>query len=311
MKVPFTTSEDLKNSMSGVDLKLDIDNIKSSLDRVPNDLLEIIGPLVYNDMISHFENPKQDDLAVWDELLALCQKAMFPMALYKHFIWLQIRVSNSGVTTYKSNTETTAYGYQTDEAKESLLDTWGDFISQIIDHLNSNKDVITNWPSATQYAAQNNSLFKDYREFCRIANIRPADAAFYIRISDLLLDIATDEIEPMLGPIADLDDSLPIFRKAQKLAAYRAMSKSAIQFDYTAMPKPMRQVLLNERNTKNSQGFDYAKSKLRGHYKNEADIWLQKITDDLKAEEESANDDEVKEITTTTFTGNDKAIGIC
>lgn len=312
MKAPFKTSEDLKKAMSGIDLSLDIENIQSSLDRVPNDLLEVVGSLVYNDMITHFDTPKTENVPLWDELLALCQKAMFPMAVYKHFIWLQIRVSNKGITTYKSDKETTAYRNQTDEAKESLLDAWSDYVSQIIDHLNANLDIFTNWPSSSQYAAQSNLLFKDFREFSRIANIRPADAAFYLRISDLINDIVTDEVESMLpGTVADLDDATPLFRKIQKFAMYRAMSLSAVQFDITAMPKPMRQVLLNEMNTKNAQGFDYSKGKLSAHYKTEAETWLRKISDDINAEIESANDDEIKEIDSITYLSTDKTAGIC
>lgn len=311
MKVPFNTSEDLKKALSGIDLKFDIENIQSSLDRVPNDLLEVIGAKVYADMIAHFEEPKTENTEIWDELLSLCQKAMFPMAVYKHFIWLQLRVSNKGVTTFKGDDETTAFRYQTDEAKESLLDAWSDFVSQIIDHLNANKDVITNWPLSDQYAAQNNSLFKDFREFSKIANIRPADAAFFLRISDMLLDIADDEVASMLGDISDLDNTASKYRKAQKYAAMRAMSIAAVQFDISAMPKPMRQVLLNEINTKNSRGFDYAKQNLAGHYKQQAESWLQKLSDDLAAEAESESLDEIKELPDTTFTNDDKAIGIC
>ena len=120
MKVPFNTSEELKSAMSGVDLRIDLENIASSLARIPNDLIEIIGKSVYDEMMKHYETPKTENTEIWDELVKLCQKAMFPMALYKHFIWLQIRVSNGGVTTFKGTDETTAYKYQTDEAKESL-----------------------------------------------------------------------------------------------------------------------------------------------------------------------------------------------
>lgn len=311
MKTPFKTSEDLKKSLSGIDLKFDIENIQSSLDRVPNDLLEVVGYNVYNDMISHFESPKTDNTDIWDELVSLCQKAMLPMAIYKHFIWLQLRVSNKGVTTYKGDDETTAYRYQTDEAKEALLDAWSDYVSQIIDHLNSNKDIITNWPLSDQYTAQSSSLFKDFREFSKIANIRPADAAFFLRISDMLLDIASDEVTSMLGPIADLDDESSKFRKAQKYTAFRAMSLSAVQFDISAMPKPMRQVLINEMNAKNNQGFDFAKKNLAGYYKTEAEAWLKKISDDINAESASESTEEIKHVSPINYSDNDKAVGIC
>lgn len=306
--IPFSNSEELKKSMSGVDLKLDLENIRSSLDRVPNDLIEIIGKTVYDDMMAHYTTPKTTDVPVWDTLVELCQKAMFPLALYKHFIWLQIRVSNGGVTTYKGTDETTAFGYQTDEAKESLLDTWGDFISQIIDHLNGSKDVITNWPNTDQYKAQVNQLFTGYREFSKVANISPADAAFYIRVADLISDIIIDEVEPMLK-VADLERTDSKFRKAQKFIAFRALSLSAIQFDVTAMPKPIRQVALNEMNSKNSQGFDFVKGKLSAHYKQEAENWLQKLSDSINADVASASD--TPEITRTVYSSTDKIAGIC
>lgn len=310
MKIPFSTSQDFKNAMSGVDLNLDMENIRSSLNRVPNDLIEIIGLSVYNEMIVHFETPKETDVDVWDELVSLCQKAMFPLALYKHFIWLQIRVSNTGVTTTKNDNETTAYKYQTDEAKESLLDSWGDFVSQIIDHLNANVDVITQWPLTEQYAAQSNSLFKDYREFCRVANIRPADAAYYIRVSDIINDITADEVEPVID-VSELEATDKKLRKAQKFVAFRALSLSAIQFDISAMPKPMRQVMLNEMNGKNAQSFDFVKKNLSGHYKLQAEEWMQKLTNDILADEESASDDLEKVIDRTVYDSDDKAVGIC
>lgn len=314
MNIPFSNSEDLKRAMSGVDLKLDLENIRSSLERVPNDLIEIIGLTVYNDMLAYFNGPGDDlteaETATWTTLVQLCQKAMFPLALYKHFIWLQIRVSNTGVTTYKGTDETTDYKYQSDEAKENLLDTWGDFVSQLIDHLNANEDVITSWPLTDQYAAQTNNLFTGYREFCKTAAISPADAAFYIRVGDMIKDITTDEVEPMLA-VEDLDHTDPKFRKIQKFVAYRALSLAAIQFDIAAMPKPIRHVALNEMNSKNPNDFDYIKGKLAGHYKQEAETWLQKLSDTIAADTESATDHDPRAITRTVFTATDKVAGIC
>ena len=310
MKTPFNTSEDLKRAMSGVDLKLDIKNIQSSLDRVPNDLIEIIGLTVYNEMIAHYTTPKITNVAIWDTLVELCQKAMFNLALYKHFIWLQIRVSNGGVTTFKGTDETTAYKYQTDEAKETLLDSWGDFVSQIVDHLNANKDVISAWPLTDQYKAQANQLFTGFREFCKVANISPADAAYYIRVCDLISDITTDEVKPMLK-VADLVKTDSKFRKVQKFVAFRTLSLSATQFDVTAMPKPIRQVALNEMNSKNAQSFDFVKGRLSAHYKQEAESWLQKLSDSIKADAVSASGDEYKAITHTVYLPTDKISGIC
>ena len=310
MKIPFTTSEEMKRAMSGLDLSLDLDNIQSSLSRVPNDLIEVIGLPVYNEMISHYTTPKTENAAVWDTLVELCQKAMLPLALYKHFIWLQIRVSNNAITTYKGDSETTAYKYQTDEAKESLLDSWGDFVSLLVEHLNANKDVITQWPLTEQYAAQKNSVFTCYREFCRLVNIRPADAAFYIRVSDLVQDVTDDELSTIIE-VSNLEKTDSKFRKAQKFVAYRAMSLATTQFDPTALPAPVRRSIINEMNGKSGQEFDFAKQKLAAFFKQEAAAWLEKLSQDILADDESASDSDVKTITTTTFSSTDKGVGLC
>ena len=232
------------------------------------------------------------------------------MALYKHFIWLQLRVSNNGVTTAKNDRETTAYKYQTDEAKENLLDSWGDFVSQVIDFLNANEDVIVEWTQTEQYAGQVNSLFTGYRQFSKVANIRPADAAFYIRICDMLQDITIDEVEPMLE-VKLLDSTDKKFRKAQKFVANRALSLSAIQFDVTALPAPVRKTMSNEMSAKSGQEYDYVKVKLSAHYKREAETWLQKLSNDIKADEKANDTVDSSGITTTVFNKTDKAVGIC
>ncbi|MBV5334183.1 MAG: hypothetical protein JZU49_00065 [Sulfuricurvum sp.] len=188
------------------------------------------------------------------------------------------------------------------------MDTWGDFISQIIDHLNGSKDVITHWPDTDQYKAQANQLFTGFREFSKVANISPADAAYYIRVCDLINDITADEVEPMLK-VADLEKTDSKFRKVQKFVAFRVLSISATQFDVTAMPKPIRQVALNEMNSKNAQSFDFIKGKLSAHYKAEAESWLQKLSDSINADTASASD--TPEITRTVYSSTDKIAGIC
>ncbi len=187
-KYPFITGEDLKKAASQINLNFDIDNIQSSLSLAANDLKDIVSQAVWDEMITYFNsgdyNP--DGTTVNDGLVNAFLAPLANMAMLHHFIWLQLNISNSGITVTKSDHETAAFKYQTDEAKEKLLQSAWVETSNLIDFLNTKATVWTLWKAQTAYVLnqvvrQNNVFYKATAAFTSGDTF---NAANWIQIAD-------------------------------------------------------------------------------------------------------------------------------
>jgi hypothetical protein len=152
-KYPFTTGEDLKAAASQVNLNFDIANIQSSLSLAANDLKDVVGDEVYAAMLTFYNegtfNPTGATLG--DKLVNAFRPALANLALYHHFIWLQLQISNSGINVAKGENVTSAYKYQTDEAKDKLLQTAWIETNNLINVLNAEATPWKAWAPATAY----------------------------------------------------------------------------------------------------------------------------------------------------------------
>jgi len=166
-KYPFQTGEEIKSVASQIDISFDIENIDSSLILAANELKDIISKDIWDLMLTHYNSenynvdppaeppaePEEEpiDYSLLDELVWKIQPALANLAFYHHFIWLMLRISNNSVTVMKGENETTAYKYQTDEAKEKLLEVTWVHINDLIDFLNDNATAWTDFAATTAY----------------------------------------------------------------------------------------------------------------------------------------------------------------
>ena len=278
VKHPFSTG--MKKYISGVDSTLDIENFESSALLAANDVKEIISPAMYDAIISNMNTPPQENIAEWTEVLELLRYAMAPFTLYKHFIWLQLRVSNNSITTYKSQDETTAFKYQTDEGKESLLNFYAASLKELIDYLETKKDLFTAWSNCTQRTEVQALLIKDYREFDRVFN-GEGDAAFFYRSRHIQKEIQDDELKQHVGAItAETPEATK--NKLKRALVYFTLARCIVEWDYTFLPAPIKRTINNEHSLKSGKEIDNVKERVSAKFRNMGESWLQKI--DLKIE---------------------------
>ncbi len=158
-KIPFKDAADeIKPLISGIDKSLELDNISSSIKKAKNDIIDVFGEDIWKIMIDHYnsddynvENQDNENLNRLDELVKKIQDPLIHFGLYRHFIWLILRVSNTGVTVTKTDDETTAYKYLTDEAKSDLISTAWEGINNLIVFLNKEATKFTEWTKETLY----------------------------------------------------------------------------------------------------------------------------------------------------------------
>lgn len=282
IKHPFTNG--IKPYISGTDATLNIVNFADSAILAANDICQIIGDATYNAIVDKITTPALTNTDKWNEVLERLRFALAPLTLYHHFIFLQIRVSNNGITTYKSTDETTAYKYQTDEAKESLLTRHGAFLKELLDYLELENELFTTWKDSTQRTAINTSLIKSYREFDTFYNTQ-GDAAFFVRSATLRNEIQAEELKSFIGTFEGLDEAIKT--KLKRALAYLTLYRALTEWDYYMLPSPLKRTINNELSLKNGREIDTIKNNIAGKYKNLAESILTGIATQKEADKQA------------------------
>ena len=317
VKHPFESVQ-LKAYLSSIDQNFDGENIKDSLILACNDVRQILPAALYDKLIASITTPPVDPVTdppsdppttnladASKDAVELLRFAMAPLAFYRAFIWLQLRVSNNSITTYKSTDETTAFGYQVAEAKENLLLRYAAFMRELIDFLNSKEDLFTDWKDSDQRKELNELLIKDYRDFDNYF-LTDGDAAFFYRARVIMKEAQDEDIVPMVGKIsvllkpaapAELDANK--IRQVKKALAYLTVSRALFDWDEFYLPATLRRMLSQDsgKTSGNNNGSRSGKTeppvsdkeRLSAKYRNKAISILQSI--DVQQEADKAEKD--------------------
>jgi hypothetical protein len=275
-KHPFT-GINIKTYLSGIDASFEDTNIADSYIIAGNDIKELISAALYDKLCGTLPTTPTETKDVYEEARERLRYAMAPLTIYHHFIWLQIRISNNSMTTYKSQNETTLYNYQSIEAKDNLLLRHGVFVKELIDYLEEKKTIITEWAQSDQKKELDGLVIKSYRDFDKVFNTN-GDAAFFIR-SRVVQQEAMDEV----GAFVDLDTILTaetpdkiLIRKLQKAIAYLTMARVVNEWNDAQLPAVIRQSIAMENTGKTKP--DAIIQKLSNKYRNIAESVLREIS---------------------------------
>jgi len=157
-KYPFSlaanSSQELKQHISGINISLDTLNLKSGFDRAAIEAKDYVGAAMYQAICAYYDASKVEEYtpdAMLAEALTKLQDYVANRALYEHFIWLILTVNNNSVTVKKSDKETTAYKYLTDEAKDNLLQASHMYADELIIYLVENATLYTAWAATAEF----------------------------------------------------------------------------------------------------------------------------------------------------------------
>lgn len=305
IKHPFGTN--IKQYLSQVDATLTVTNFDSSALLAANDVRVIISPEMYDAIIASQTTPPVNNTTEWAEAVKILCYAMAPLTLYHHFPWLQMRISNNGITTYKGNDETTAFKYQTDEGKEALLNSYAAYLTQLIDYLEEKKDIFTQWAESDKCTETQELLVKTYQEFDKCYPCEN-NAAFFYRSREIQRDIQEDKLSVYKQ---DWTNETPETekKKIKKALVFYTLARCLVEWDYMYLPAPIKRDINNEMSLKNGKEIDTAREKVSARFNNLADAILKKI--DLANEKakqlEEAPDEDVR-IPKTAINQRDKHV---
>lgn len=293
-KHPFTATDPIKNYLSGVDLSFSIKNIDSSAIAAGSDIIEIISKDMYNAIVDSV-TPPAEHATEFAEALKRLRYAQAPYTLYIHFPFLQARISNNGITTHNSNDEQAAPKYLKDDLKESLLKEYAVYLKELIDYLEEQVEIFTQWKESTQRTELNALLIKSYREFDKIYNTE-ADAAFFIRSRFIQQEIINEKLIPRVGAIVQSGESATpaaTLTKLKRACVYYILHRCIVEWDYTFIPAPVKRAINNETKFNSGSEVKDAREKTAEKFKNIADDIL--LTIDLKADADTQETEEPTE----------------
>jgi len=255
IKIPFSRnnfSDEFKGRLSGMNATLKYENVESDLAKVAVDMQNVLGNTTYKKIIKYYTTPNTEMKGSADAVDAL-QRAMLHFAIYHGIIFLTLQIGNDGITTKKTETETTAYKYQTDELKETLIKTAWFWMSVLYGILNEHPEAFSDWEDS----GQNKSLKElpvgpaDFEYWYGVK-----DNYFLIKVAPLIRRVYNDEIMPRMqegvnNPVADEDPAraklrADVDRDMRRAVVYKVMALACKTFAYFELPEPVRSDISNE-----------------------------------------------------------------
>jgi hypothetical protein len=276
---PETFSQEAKEIVSGVNLSYLYDNIKSRLMQTAVVLQKALGKETYEKIVTAGIDAEETEKLALDYL----KRAMLNFSFYHHLIFIAVRISNDGVTTKKAEDETTAFKYQTDELKISLVESAWFWMDQLYELLNSNPETFASWQASDQKKELTALLIKP-EDFTYIFGIE--SYYFFVTCMPLIRKCIEEDITPRLKleelSIAEEDiQTLKDIKKEisqfiKKAIVYRTLSLACKLYSFYELPAPLRKVADNEVH-KGITSEEYVKNSVSVMLSNNADTMIQKL----------------------------------
>lgn len=284
IKIPFnpvTFSTESKELVSGVNLSYMYDNIKSRLAQTAVTMQKALGVKTY-DLIVSF-NKTEDPTEIEASALDFLKRAMLNLSFYHHLIFIAVRISNDGVTIKKANDETTAFKYQTDELKISLVESAWFWMDQLYELLNTETEIFADWQTSEQ-KKQLDALYVKPDDFTYIFGID--SFYFYVLCMPLIRKAIDEDVTGRIIltdlTVADTDSETIKALKAEitlllkKVVVYRSLSLACKLYSFYELPSPLRKLADNEMH-KGQTSEEYVKNSVAVMLSNNADTALRSI----------------------------------
>jgi hypothetical protein len=240
IKIPFnpdTFAPEMKPKISGLNLSLEYDNLESSLMKVAKQIPASISGAVYDRLVNAYfaGDPVEPDSTAIDYL----QRAMLHFTIFEHKIYIMLNVSNDGITTRKTDNETTAYKYQTDELVDNLLSTAWFWMNELIKYIEENKADFPEWEGSDE---RNKFILLpvDLSDFNKWVGIELSGGEFFMMSAAWI--IREVWIDCVMSRVRDPTKTDAIARAV----CYEVLGRACERLAYQCLPSPIRRDVDNE-----------------------------------------------------------------
>jgi hypothetical protein len=193
----FLNNEDLRGCIPA-NVSFSLENLEPFLVEVESTILvRHMGYEEYSRLLASFVAP---NMAVDQELLALCRRVAAPLALSNYLPWGEVQISDVGVTTVsKSSDRTAAYAYQVDNLNQSALRMGFNALETLIAYLekNATEEKYSYYFGSAEHLENTRLLLPSAVEFSRYYPIFESRLTYYA-IRSTISSLQDETLIPVL-----------------------------------------------------------------------------------------------------------------
>ena len=265
--IPFsldkaTFAKEMKPKISGNNLTLDIDNIKSMLDKVAVEFYDYFSRTLYEKLVEKKAAVKPADTDVTDDKITALndeahdylQRAMLHFATYQQVIYLIAKIGNNGITVTKSDKETTIFKYQQDQLENKLITDGWFWLNQLFALLNENVELFPDWKNAQQ-RKDLADLPIDISDFEKWVGVKDGLFMLFARwiIREVWIECVHSRID---AETVQNKEKFVVRDSAVRALCYDVMSRACQRLAFHCLPEPIRLDINNEMGKNHSAQAD-------------------------------------------------------
>ncbi|MDR2685069.1 MAG: hypothetical protein LBB53_06780 [Prevotellaceae bacterium] len=253
--LPFdraTFAREMKPKISGNNLTLEFDNIKSMLDKIAVEFYDYFSRILYEKIVQKTAAVQFDGSDVAEETITALnaealdylQRAMLHFALYQQVIYLLTNIGNNGITVKKSDTETTIFKYQQDQLENKLIADGWFWLNQLLALLNANAELFPDWNNSTQQQ-ELADLPVALADFEKWVGVR--DEVFMLFARWIIREVWNECVLSRIDKETIEDKEKFVVREqAARALCYDVMARACQRLAYHCLPEPIRLDINNE-----------------------------------------------------------------
>lgn len=240
IKVPFkpdSFAREMKPKISGLNLSLEYYNIESSLFKVAAKIPDTISRGMYDKIVEASSEESSEDK--YKPAIDYLQRGMLHFAVYEHMIYLVLRISNDGITTKKTDSETTAYKYQTDELNNNLISTAWFWMNMLIQYLDEKEDDFPEWKNSDQ-KKEYDALPITLSDFNKWVGVEATGGEYFMMSAGWIIrEVWIDCVQSRIKKPEKTD-------AITRALCYEVMGRACQRLAYSNLPFPIRRDIDNE-----------------------------------------------------------------
>jgi hypothetical protein len=256
----FATKGEFVKYVDGVDASTGLDELEASSRPAIKHIRDIIGAATYNALLTHYDAENPPANAKYDQAIKYLQEALANLIIIPRFIHK---------SSDRNNTDRNLFRYQEEKIIELYNDSAYSALDLLLQYMNADTVTFSDWANTESYKTRQELFLNTADKFEKYYGIDNSDY-FFTRIIFIMIEVQKNEIQSRYDNFPDVTGQPNLEYYIGKAIAYESLARACQRFDYTSLPKGIRNNIISENSAVASYKTTEIKTALYNNFHNEA-----------------------------------------